>query len=144
MRYVLSILWEKIPQRSIEWLLSLMILSIGIVLILDEKAYDRAGMSGFLTFLPEIWWSLFAIIIGLFRMIALMVNGFIIKLTAPIRFIGSLLGVTMFSSYATAAYLSNTPMVVTVFSVLMIGDFYNSVLSGSEIINKLSEQKCEI
>lgn len=130
---------DKLPIRAVEWLLSIMILTIGVVMLVSSDMFNKTGMEGFTKIMPAFCWSILAIVIGGSRVVALVINGHRPRLSSPLRAAGALLGVAMFAAFSTAMLLESVTLGTTVFTVLMFGDFYSSIRAGRDALDSLLE-----
>lgn len=137
MRVVVARVWERMPLRAMEWLLSCMILTIGMVMLLDPILFYRANMDGFTRIMPSYFWSMLAVTVGGGRVAALVVNGHRRMVTAPARAIGALLGTALFAGFASALSISGAVLGTAVFCVLIVGDFYNTIRSGRDALDSV-------
>lgn len=130
---------DKLPIRAVEWLLSMMILIIGVVMLTGSDMFNRSGMEGFTKIMPAFCWSILAIAIGGSRVAALLINGHNPRVSSPLRAVGALLGVAMFAAFSTAMLMESVTLGTTVFTVLMFGDFYSSIRAGRDAIDSMIE-----
>lgn len=132
---------DKLPIRAVEWLLSIMILTIGVVMLFGKDMFNRSGMSGFTQLMPALYWSTITVLIGGSRVAALLVNGHRPKLSSPLRALGAVLGVSIFAAFSAATSLEGGLLGPTVFIVLMFGDMYSSVRAGRDALDSVMETR---
>lgn len=134
---------EKVPARIAEWLTSVGMVLVGLYLIAWPAAFGRAGLTGFASIAPLQVWIAASLCLGAARIGALILNGHRAEISAPVRCVGSILGVSFYSSiaagYSLAELPGGPPMATVLALTLMAGDLFSAVRSGGDTYTALRE-----
>lgn len=127
---------ERLPLRIAEWLAALAMIGIGLYLVVWPGAFTRAGLSGFAAIAPVGTWIAASLILGALRIFALVLNGHMPHVSAPIRMVGAILGVGLFASVAAGYALAQTengPPLGVIFALAFVaGDLFSSARTAWE------------
>lgn len=124
---------KHFPPRAIEWLIGVILVSWGITVILTPGLFTQNhAYLGLLAMAPQERWGLYALGVGLVRVLALFINGSWTR-TPVIRLVCS-----FFSAFVwTQVFLGllNSPVPTTAFAIFpwfIASDIYSAFRAGSD------------
>lgn len=129
---------EKYPTRTVEYVLAGLIIVWSYSCLLPAPVMAGPVYAPMVSFLPELWWGLIGIVLGLMRVAALIGNGH--WAPAPgLRIIGAVTGamfwLALFGLYTQAVMMGATDFPMRrCYVVLILGEFYSCFRCGQDFI----------
>lgn len=129
---------RNIPNKFEEWVCSIVILGIGMIWLIFPENFARADMVVFLDIMTPKQWTGICITVGVFRLVAISFNGEFLVAGGIMRFVGALIGCTVFGAFFGRA-LASSDGVLTLGTALYTGyfvmDIRNAVRSAADSFN---------
>lgn len=124
--------------RLFEWITSLVILALGMIMWLSPESFYRTpSLQPFASHAIE--WTIACLSIGLARLLALYVNGHWVGGTPLLRLIGSIAGATVFGAFVgnfmSSSTLGSIAWPIATYTGLMVGELISSFFSASDVYN---------
>lgn len=129
-------------MRALEWWSAGLMASWGFYSLLIPGMYNiNPAMHGLLLFAPQHVWGLVALIVGLLRICALVINGFWYR-TPAVRWITSMVSALVW--FLVTSALVNAPVLnpgVVVYGWHIIADIYSAFRSASDFVEAAAQRK---
>lgn len=130
---------RALPNNFVEWVLSILILCIGILWLLFPMSFARQDMEPFLELWPARVWTTAAIMIGLLSCVGVASHTEAPKLAGTIRFLMGGSRVIMFFAFTGRSFAASDPVSVSLgvlaWSAFAILDLRNVARAAAETIN---------
>jgi hypothetical protein len=119
-------LQQHFPLRVTDWLLGGIVTTWGLVcLYLPASSWDQPIYSGLRHLADQETWGLFAVIVGVARMVALFING-AVRRTPHIRGMGAFVTMFLWLQLSLAMFNAEISTIgVAIYPWLFIADIYN-------------------
>lgn len=92
--------------RKAEWMLALIIAGLGVVYTLSPGLFDRRYFATMRGMMPQQWWALLCLLIGITRLMFLFING-AFRASPPIRCLGAALSIGIWTALVIAAVFND-------------------------------------
>lgn len=114
------------PARFSEWLLSCILISWGAsLLFMDPAKYELAVFTGLSQIASQAMWAVYAILVGMVRIAALIINGAYAR-SPWLRLIGAFIAVPVWANMTLGIMAEQVISTATgVYPWLMFADIYN-------------------
>lgn len=129
---------RNIPNKFEEWVCSLVILGIGMIWLVFPENFYRSDMVVFLDIMAPNQWTGICILVGLFRVVAIAFNGEFRVAGGIMRFVGALIGCTVFGAFFGRSLASSEGILtlgVALYTGYFVMDIRNAVRSAADGFN---------
>jgi phosphate/sulfate permease len=122
--------------KKLEWISSLIILGIGIVMLAYPVSFDLPTLVAFKQ--GQMFWTMTCLLVGVFRVLALTINGNWPGGTPALRLVGSLIGAGIFGAFVGNLWRTTDATHVywgmVTYGGLMVGELLSSYYSAKDIV----------
>lgn len=135
---------ERFPIRALEWFCAFLILMLGWSMLISQDSFTRPSMQSFNEIMPGIAWALSLLTIGFVRVVSLVINGNKTIVTLPLRWVGSILGASIFGffvgRFSSSMEDSSVLLILVTFTSLVMAEVYNTLRIAQEAKDSLTEE----